>query len=385
MGFTIEDMLTLTGDRYQMSMIAGREGWSNSISWVLMVEDYTILRNFVGKELAVTTGMGFDNEEKLLSLVRILSERHAAGLLVNTGFYVDEITQPVLDLCNELRLPLLTVPWEIYIADMIKDLSVRIFIQGMTDDQISAAFIKSIRSPDSSAAARQELLQYYDVDGVFQIILITIPGLDTMDTVERKRIGYRMELFLENISHNCSFFYYDGCFVLVCNNLPEDITDHVITDFQKRMSLRMSEVRYNIGVGSRIKDLSNMDTAYKRARAALNMAVHIGRSTMRFDDMGIYRILSLVEDHAVLREMSDDLLAPLILYDQKNDGQLVETLEKYFLFQGSYTAMAENMYTHRNTLMYRMNKIKKLLGTDLSSSKDMVNYQIACLIMHMDH
>ena len=94
MGFTIEDMLTLTGDRYQMSMIAGREGWSNSISWVLMVEDYTILRNFVGKELAVTTGMGFDSEEKLLSLVRILSERHAAGLLVNTGFYVDEITQP---------------------------------------------------------------------------------------------------------------------------------------------------------------------------------------------------------------------------------------------------------------------------------------------------
>ena len=385
MGFTIEDMLTLTGDHYQMSMIAGREGWSNSISWVLMVEDYTILRNFVGKELAVTTGMGFDNEEKLLSLIRILSERHAAGLIINTGFYVDEISQPVLDLCNELRLPLLTVPWEIYIADMIKDLSVRIFLQGMTDDQISAAFIKSITTPDSSAAARQELLQYYDVDGDFQIILITIPGLDTMDTVERKRIGYRMELFLENISHNCSFFYYDGCFVLVCNNLPEDITEHVIIDFQKRMSLRMPEVRYNIGVGSRIKDLSNMNAAYKRARAALDMAVHIDRRCMKFDDMGVYRLLSLVPDRAILREMSDDLLAPLIHYDQKNDGRLLETLEKYFLYQGSFTAMAENMYTHRNTLMYRMNKIKKLLGTDLSTSKDTVNYQIACLIMHMDH
>ena len=385
MGFTIEDMLTLTGDRYRMSMIAGREGWSNSISWVLMVEDYTILRNFVGKELAVTTGMGFDTEEKLLSLVRILSERHAAGLIINTGYYVDEITQPVLNLCQELRLPLLTVPWEIYIAEMIKDLSVRIFLQGMTDEQISAAFIKAIRSPDSSAAARQELLQYYDVDGDFQIILITIPGLDTMDTVERKRIGYRMELFLENISHNCSFFYYDGSFVLVCNNLPEDITDHVINDFQKRIALKMPEISYNIGVGSRIKDLRNMDTAYKRARAALDIAVHIGRACMRFDNMGVYRLLSLVPDRAILREMSDDLLAPLILYDRKNDGQLVETLEKYILFQGSYTAMAEDMYTHRNTLMYRMNKIKKLLGTDLSTSEDMVNYQIACLIMHMNH
>ena len=62
MGFTIEDMLTLSEDRYQMSLVAGHQGWSNSISWVLMLEDLTVLRNFAGKELAVTTGVGFDNE-----------------------------------------------------------------------------------------------------------------------------------------------------------------------------------------------------------------------------------------------------------------------------------------------------------------------------------
>ena len=138
MGFTIEDMLTLTGDRYKMSMIAGNRGWSNSISWVLMVEDFNILRNFVGKELAVTVGLGFDSEDLLLSLAHELSVHHAAGLIVNTGFYIDQIPQPLIDLCNELGLPLLVVPWEIYIADMIKDLSVRIFLQGMTDEQISA-------------------------------------------------------------------------------------------------------------------------------------------------------------------------------------------------------------------------------------------------------
>ena len=385
MGFTIEDMLTLTGDRYQLSMIAGHEGWANSISWVLMVEDYTILRNFVGKELAVTTGMGFDSEEKLIPLVRMLSEHHAAGLIVNTGFYVNEISQPVVDLCDELGLPLLVVPWEIYITDMIKDLSVRIFLQGMTDEQISAAFIKSIRSSDSVPAAREELLQYYDVDGDFQIILMTIPGLDTMDTVDRKRIGYRMELFLENISHNCSFFYYDGSFVLVCNNLPANVTTDVIRDFRHRLEVRMPEIKCFIGIGSRMKDLGNLSIAYKRARAALEMAVYTCRDCIRFDEMGVYRLLYLVPDEALLREMSSDLLRPLLLYDQKNDGQLLETLEKYLYFQGSYMAMAEDMFIHRNTLMYRMNKIRKLLGTDLSTAEDMVTYHIACLIMHMGH
>ena len=52
MGFTIEDMNLMAKDRYHMEFIAGKRGWSNSISWVLMMEDTAIIRNFAGKELA---------------------------------------------------------------------------------------------------------------------------------------------------------------------------------------------------------------------------------------------------------------------------------------------------------------------------------------------
>ena len=384
MGFTIEDMLTLTGDRYKISMIAGNKGWSNSVSWVMMIEDFTILRHFVGKELAVTTGMGFDNEEKLISLVRELNAHHASGLVVNIGFYLHEIPRSVMDLCDEFDLPLLIVPWEIYITEMIKDLSVRIFLQGMTDEQITAAFIKAIGSPDQVAAARQELLQYFDVDGEFQIVYMTTPGLDTMDTVERRRIGYRMEIFLENITHNCSFFYYDSGFVLVCNDLPREVTGQVITDFEHRMAIRMPEKKFTIGISSRMKDLNNLSNAYRRARAAVDMAYAIGKSRMHFDDMGIYRLLSLVPDKALLKEMGRDLLAPLIAYDEMHEGQYVETLENYLEAEGSFRVMSEKMFIHRNTLMYRINKIKKLLGTDLSSSEEKLQYQIACRILHME-
>lgn len=384
MGFTIEDMLTLTGDQYKISMIAGDHGWSNSISWLLMIEDFTILRHLVGKELAVTTGMGFDSEEKLLNLVQELHTRHAAGLVVNVGFYVAEIPQSVIDLCDEVNLPLLIIPWEIYLTDMIKDVSVRIFLQGMTDEQISAAFIKAIGSPDQAVTAKQDLLQYFDVDGVFQIILLTIPGLDTMDTVERRRIGYRMELFFENVTHNCSFFYYDSSFVLVCNDLPRNVTEQVLKDFEHRTHVRMPGTEYYLGIGSRIKNLENLSVTYMRAKAALNMAITTGKRRLYFDEMGIYRLLSLVPDKALLKEMSEDLLRPLINYDKDHDGQYIETLETYLELEGSFRAMAEKMFIHRNTLMYRVNKIKKLLGTDLSTSEEKMNYQIACFIMHMD-
>ena len=48
MGFTIEDMLVVSQDRYKMKMVAGSRGWSNSISWLLVMEELTIIHNFSG-------------------------------------------------------------------------------------------------------------------------------------------------------------------------------------------------------------------------------------------------------------------------------------------------------------------------------------------------
>ena len=83
MGLTIQDMLITSENQYQMKMIAGAKGWSNSISWVLMVEDTAILNNFSGKELAVTTCLGFTSTEKLINLAKGLVEKHAAGMIIN--------------------------------------------------------------------------------------------------------------------------------------------------------------------------------------------------------------------------------------------------------------------------------------------------------------
>ena len=110
MGFTIEDMLVVSQDRYKMKMIAGEGGWSNSISWLLMLEDLTIIHNFTGKELAVTTGLGFQREADLRELVEELSTHSASGLIINTGYYIKEIPQSVKEYCDENDLPLLIVP-----------------------------------------------------------------------------------------------------------------------------------------------------------------------------------------------------------------------------------------------------------------------------------
>ena len=383
MGFTIEDMLVVSADKYHMKLEAGEKGWSNSISWLLMLEDLTIIQNFSGKELAVTTGLGFQTEEKMLDLVRELSWHNAAGLIVNTGYYIREIPEEVRRLCDHYDLPLLTVPWEVYLADMIKDMSIRIFLQSSTDEQISAALIRAIESPGSRDLYEKELLPHFDLDGTFQTALVTTGNLDSMDTVERKRIAYRMQLYLTNLTHNGHFLYYDGYFVIVMNDMrPEDCAD-VMEAFADRAARKMPERRAWVGVSDQVTDISNLRISFRRAKAAVTMAENADDNIQFFDKMGLYRLLYMVDDPLLLTSLSDHLLQPLLEYDAQHGGGYLETLESYLKNSGSIKAMADELFIHRNTILYRMTNIKKLLGSTLEDSRDRMMFAIACMIRKM--
>ncbi len=383
MGFTIQDMMLISQEQYKMRFIAGSQGWSNSISWVHMVEDTVIIQYFWGKELAVTTGLGFDTTEKLQKLIEDLIQHHASGLIINTGNYIYEIPQHLIDYCDENDFPLLTIPWEIHLTDVIKDFSIRIFMQGTADKEISGALIQAIERPANQEEYRQKLLPYFDVDGIFQVILITTDHLDEMDTVERQKLSYRVQVYLENITHNGNFMYYDSNFMLVVNDITEQQVDEIVTGMARRAKRRMPDSSFYVGVGSRMTDISNLHVGYSRAKAAVQMAKKRKKELFYFDQMGLYRLLYMVDDNCLLREMAEEPLRPLLEYDQKHHANYVDTLELYLKHNGSIQAVSEEMFTHRNTVIYRMNKIKELLGTNLEQTEERIPYQIAYYIRAM--
>ena len=382
MGFTIEDMMTVSGARYKIKMEAGKHGWSNSISWILMIEDMTILQNFAGKDLAVTTGLGFRQPRQQLELVKELSHLGASGLIINTGMYIMEIPQKVRTFCDDNDFPLMTVPWDIPLFDMIKDLNMRILLQGITDDEISDALIQAIKAPGDTESSRKRLLPHFDVDGTFQVVLIEPGNLDTMDTVERRRISFQLQIYLESISHNASFFYYDAAFALVVNDVPEDHLRDLLDRFVKRLEVRMPDRRIWVGIGSPMEDLKNLHLAYRRAQAAVRMAAKQDKNMVWFDEMGIYKMLSLIPDPLLRKEMGEDLLKPLLIHDRVHGTDYVQMLEIYLETGGSIKAVAEQTFTHRNTAIYRLGNIRKLLGNDLESPEDRLRYQIACMLLH---
>ena len=383
MSFTIEDMMLTSEKRYEMKFLAGKNGWANSISWVHLLEDTTIIQNFWGKEVAVTTGLGFPEKEDWMRLARKLNRYHASGLIINVGQYIREIPEELMAYCDENDLPLLTVPWEVRLSDMIKDFSIRVFVQDNTDEQIAAALIAAIETPDNQTAYRKELWQYFDVDGSFQVLLLTCEGLDAMDMVERRKLSYRIQVYLEDITHNASFFYYNSDFVLVANAVPEETLYQLIEGAIKRGEKRMPERKLHVGIGSKCMDISRLSVSYRRAKAAVQMAMTQKRQVVKFDDCGLYRLLYMVEDTGVLQEIETECLAALEEYDRKYNAGYVETLQSYLKHNGSIQAVAEELYTHRNTVLYRLGNIRKVLGNELKTPEERLPYQMAFYIRSM--
>lgn len=380
MGFTITDALVQTQDLYRLKLIAGEGGCSNTISWVHMIEDTTIIQQLWGKELAVTTGLGFQSHESLFDFIKCLIKYHSVGLLINTGKYIFDISQDIIDYCNEQDFPLLTSPWEVHMADLIKDFSMRCLYSQREDNQISKLFQEVFMTPQVVEEVRQQLMGAFDVDGSFQVILIGIEDSEQFDAIERRRASFQLELCFEKIQSPYTFFWFDGYFVLVVNNLDSELLEKITDKMYKRTKKRMPSRFIHLGIGSQMEDFRQMILSYKRARAAVAMAEQFNYPMMSFEEMGVYQILFSIEDKQILKEMYTNLLKPLIDYDQRHHSELENTLFYYLIYDGSQVTMAKNLYMHRNTINYRMNKVKELLNCQLNTFEEKMPYMLALYI-----
>ena len=77
-----------------------------------------------------------------------------------------------------------------------------------------------------------------------------------------------------------------------------------------------------------------------------------------------------------LYEFCSSVLGKLYDYDEQNKTNLVETLEQYFQCNSNISTAAKRMYLHRNTFIYRIEKIKGILGSELKDPEEMLELQM---------
>ncbi|MFL5870906.1 MAG: PucR family transcriptional regulator [Solirubrobacterales bacterium] len=120
-----------------------------------------------------------------------------------------------------------------------------------------------------------------------------------------------------------------------------------------------------------IADPADLFRAGQEARLAVNVAEAEGIELLAFEDTGSYRLLlpAMSEESGELQRFYTETVAPLAAYDEQYETELVRTIEAYLENDGNVTPTAEQLFTHRHTIRYRLERVKELCGHDITSTE----------------
>jgi carbohydrate diacid regulator len=115
-----------------------------------------------------------------------------------------------------------------------------------------------------------------------------------------------------------------------------------------------------IGVGQYYPDLGGLRKSYQDAKLALDVGTKVwGQGRIyHIKDVGMYTTLAKVNPERKA-ELAHQILNPLL-----GDEQLFGTVQMFLNSDLNLTEAAAKLHIHRNTLIYRLDKTKKLINLD---------------------
>ncbi len=134
-----------------------------------------------------------------------------------------------------------------------------------------------------------------------------------------------------------------------------------------RVKSQYPEADLAMGIGRPVNTLAEWRSSFQEATAAQRIALqwHIYQP-LYFGDLGVYRLLSLLLETAELRSFYRETLGELADERYANDD-FITTLETFFEEHGNLSQTANRLHVHRNTLLYRMERIEQIGSFDLDN------------------
>ena len=123
-----------------------------------------------------------------------------------------------------------------------------------------------------------------------------------------------------------------------------------------------------------------MREATRAADIAANMAAD-SPASLHFARLGALRLIFHLADNPELRAFQRDVLGPLETSDAARRSEFVRTLDAFLRAGGNHMRAARDLNVHRNTLIYRLERIQELLGgSNLEHPETRLNLQLALKI-----
>lgn len=149
----------------------------------------------------------------------------------------------------------------------------------------------------------------------------------------------------------------------------------VITDTLNMEAMVSVRVAY----GTMVEELKDVSKSYKEASMALDVGkvFYVERNILAYNELGIGRLI-----HQLPSSLCDMFLEEVFDGDIQGlfDNEELTTVFSFFENNLNISEAARQLYVHRNTLVYRLEKIQKKTGLDVRKFEDALTFKIATMV-----
>lgn len=170
--------------------------------------------------------------------------------------------------------------------------------------------------------------------------------------------------------------------IVLVKEVNENIESSDLEKLAKSISDTLSSefyTRVNVGIGMVVEGINGLASSFKEAQIALEVGkvFDTEKTIVSYDNLGIARLIyhlptTLCETflREVFKKGSIDSL----------DHETLFTIQKFFENNLNVSETSRKLFVHRNTLVYRLEKIKKLTGLDLREFDHAIIFKIALMV-----
>lgn len=385
MSVTCKDLLNLKHFQ-KIKLVAGEKGLDRVITYPYVGQTASVANWVHGGELLFITGVAHD----INSLPQLLQEcisKKLSGLVVLTGSeYIKELPQELLNMANEASFPLFSMPWDLRLIDVTREITKLIDYDQIESKKIHRLLNYLIFTADAEdkPTLDHEALVNLKISNFNLVAVFASSKFLTLlgDSQETNLQHYLKELCEARHIPSHSMIYGNKVVLLISARTQKELETYItyLEKVYESLAILCNDDKLLLAIGDIHKGPTQIRTSYQEAEATMSILQRISfKQLCRYKDLGLYRLFLQMKP-SEMEYFYHSQLDVLIEYDKCNNSDMLDTLRIYLEAYRNISKTAKTLVIHRNTLLYRITKIEEILRRDLGDPHVCIELLLALVI-----
>lgn len=375
--FQCKDLFNLSS-LSKVKLLSGQKGLHKIIRWSYKAESIHLAKWVHGGELLIVSKMVINEKDfELYSFLKEAISLNMSGALLLTGpNYIEKIPQSVIDLSNSQHFPIFLISWDTPLIDIFEELGHAIVNINTINNKYKDLLFSIIFSDNLSANYLQLQSQEinFSFEGFLRFFKITFhlsknKEILEFNTTNKENILHFIKTIFESeqIPVLLSGFSKNIIGLINVDNITDETLNKLFSQILNYIRTDYPDYTINIGIGTKQNYIDKYKLSYEQASKCISFAIKqkSANSINYYEHLGIYQLFYDINNKKLLEDFIEINLGKLISYDKKCKSNLMKTLYVYLNKNCNLYQTAEELFTHHNTVKYRLKKIEKILNKNL--------------------